>query len=187
MTALAKRGNRRFTVPEYLDWLEREAPPGRYELVAGVPVAMAPERAGHVQVKAEVWRALREAIQHGKAPCQAFTDGMTVQVDDTTAYEPDATVNCGDPVPRDAVILPNPVIVVEVPSPGTRSRDTGQKLADYFQIASILHYLIIDADKRRVIHHRRTEDGRIDTAIVTAGELVLDPPGLAVPITRFYE
>ncbi|NBC31744.1 MAG: Uma2 family endonuclease [Alphaproteobacteria bacterium] len=187
MTAATKPADRRFTVPDYLDWLERKAPPGRYELADGVAVAMAPERAAHVQVKAEVWQALREAIRHGNAPCQAFADGMTVQVDDTTAYEPDATVNCGDPVPRDAVILPNPVIVVEVPSPGTRSRDTGQKLADYFRVPSIRHYLIVDADEPLVIHHRRTEDGRIETAIIRAGALTLDPPGLTIPIERFYE
>ena len=51
---------------------------------------------------------------------------MTVEVD--TDYEPDAVVNCGPPIPDDAVAATNPVIVVEVLSPGTRGIDTGAKL-----------------------------------------------------------
>lgn len=187
MTALANRGEQRFTVPEYLDWLAHLAEPGRYELADGVPIAMAPERVAHIHAKSRVWRALSDAIAAQDMRCEAIGDGAIVQVDEVTAYEPDASVNCGDPLPGNTVILPNPVIVVEVPSPGTRSRDTGQKLADYFRVPSIRHYLIVDADEPLVIHHRRTEDGRIETAIIRAGALTLDPPGLTIPIERFYE
>jgi Uma2 family endonuclease len=42
----------------------------------------------------------------------------------------------------DAVAAPNPVIIVEVLSPGTTSTDTGGKLADYFCVPSVAHYLI---------------------------------------------
>ncbi|HKK30931.1 MAG TPA: hypothetical protein VKA18_11125 [Alphaproteobacteria bacterium] len=57
MTAIAKTEDRRFTVAEYLDWLDRQAEPGRYELVAGVPIAMAPERAALALAEAEAWLA----------------------------------------------------------------------------------------------------------------------------------
>ncbi|NBC31232.1 MAG: Uma2 family endonuclease [Alphaproteobacteria bacterium] len=187
MTAIAKTEGRRFTVAAYLDWLERQAEPGRYELVAGVPVAMAPERVQHMRVKARVWRGLSDAISAAGVACEALPDGATVQVDETTAFEPDASVNCGDPLPGDTVILPNPVIVVEVLSPGTASIDTGRKLAGYFTVPSIRHYLIVDAEKRLVIHHDRTEAGLIETGIVTAGNLVLDPPGLTIAIDRFFD
>ncbi len=41
---------KRMTVPEFLAWVETQES-GRYELIGGQPVAMAPERAEHVQAK----------------------------------------------------------------------------------------------------------------------------------------
>ena len=53
----------RMTVDEFLAWLEDGPAGARYELVAGEAVAMAPERAAHARVKAEVWLALRDGIR----------------------------------------------------------------------------------------------------------------------------
>ena len=47
----------RMTFDEYLAW--RDAVEGRHELVDGVPVAMAAERALHVRTEAAVFDALR--------------------------------------------------------------------------------------------------------------------------------
>src|SRR3712207_9097062 len=59
--------------------------------------------------------------------CEAFADGMTVEIGEDYDYEPDAVVNCGDRLHPDVVAAPNPVIVVEVLSPSTQSTDTGAK------------------------------------------------------------
>ena len=76
------------TVDEFLAWLD-EGPEGmRHELVAGEVVAMAPERAGHARRKAEVWLALRDAIKAAGLTCEALPDGMTIKIDEHTAYEP---------------------------------------------------------------------------------------------------
>jgi Uma2 family endonuclease len=55
----------------------------------------------------------------------------------------DALVYCGPELPPDALLLENPIIVVEVASPSTGRNDATRKLAGYFSLASILHYLII--------------------------------------------
>ncbi len=122
---------------EYRRWAEAQ-PRGRYERVGGEVVAMAPERGAHLEIKAATWLALRQAIAAG-VPCQALPDGATVEIDDETDYEPDAVVNCGERMARDAVAVPNPVVVVEVLSPSTRSVDTGAKLTDYFRVPSVRH------------------------------------------------
>ena len=44
-------------------------------------------------------------------------------------------MNCGEPMADDAVAAPNPVIIVEVLSPGTASVDTGGKLGRLFPCA----------------------------------------------------
>ena len=52
----------------------------------------------------------------------------------------------------DAIAAENPVIIVEVLSPGTVSTDTGGKLADYFQVPSVAHYLIVHPTRRVITH-----------------------------------
>ena len=174
----------RMTADEFILWaMEQE---GRFELASGEVVAMAPERAAHARAKLAVARALGDAIRDGGLPCEAFTDGMAVRVDDATVYEPDASVRCGEPLDADAVEFCDPLVVVEVLSPSTRARDAGAKLADYFRLPSVRHYLILRTDSRSAIHHARDEGGSIATAIVSEGALRLDPPGVAIALEAVF-
>ena len=168
---------------DFRRWCELQ-PTGRYERVDGRIVAMAPERGAHLRVKAAVWKALDRAIAAAGVGCQALPDGATVEAGDSD-YEPDALVNCGEPMGDDAIVAPNPVIVVEVLSPGTAATDTGGKLADYVRVPSIAHYLIVHATRRVVTHHRR-DGGGIATAVVVGGAIALDPPGIVVTVEEIY-
>ncbi|MBV8068367.1 MAG: Uma2 family endonuclease [Acidobacteriaceae bacterium] len=82
-------------------------------------------------------RRLAEAIEAAGLPCQTFVDGMAVQIDSVTSYEPDALVRCGERLPPDAVKVVDPLIVVEVGSPSSLGRDTGVKFTDYFRLPSL--------------------------------------------------
>ena len=177
---------RRMTVDQFLSWAMAQPDGPRYELVGGEVVAMAPERAVHARRKAAVWLALRDGIKAARASCEALPDGMTVKIDERTAYEPDAIVHCEKALPDDTVIVPAPVIVVEVLSPSTATRDTGAKLADYFRLPSLRHYLIVRTDRPTVIHHRRGDGELIETRVVTSGALLLDPPGITLDLDRIY-
>jgi Uma2 family endonuclease len=138
---------------------------------------VAPERWADARLKARIWRALDREITQAGLPCEAAPDGMTGEIDDDTDYEPDALVNCGPPIPDDASAAPNPVVIVEALSPATASVDTGAKLADYFRLASVQHYMLVRPSRREIVHHRRTAGG-ILTRIVTEGAILLDPPGI---------
>lgn len=177
----------RMTTDEFLAWAMAQPEGERYELVAGEVVAMAPERSAHALVKARVWRALHDALAQAGLRCTAYPDGMAVEIEEGTVYEPDALVRCGEPLPDDAVKVPDPVIVVEVVSPSSGGRDTGVKLAGYFRLASVRHYLIVRTEGRGVIHHRRDAEGTIQTRILTGGLLELDPPGVAVGVDSFFD
>ena len=82
---------KRRTVDEFLVWAETQ-PERRFELVHGQPIAMSPDRARHAETKAEIYVALRNAIHRAALPCHVLPDGMTVRVDDETAFEPDALI-----------------------------------------------------------------------------------------------
>ena len=175
---------KKLTVDEFLAWVTDK--PGRYEIYAGHVYAMAPERAGHAKVKFAVQTELKRAIAAAGLPCHMLPDGMTVRVADDTAHEPDALVYCGAEVPASQVEIANPIIVVEVLSPSTRHIDASAKLAGYFQLSSVQHYLIVDPEGRPVLHHQRQADGTILTRVVPGGVLKLDPPGLEADLGAFF-
>lgn len=183
MTLRLPETGRRYTRDEYRQWCEAQ-PTGRYERVDGRIVAMAPERGAHLRMKAAVYKALERAIASARVDCQALPDGATVETGDSD-YEPDALVNCGEPMADEAVAAPNPVIVVEVLSPGTAATDTVSKRAAYFQVPSIAHYLVIHPTRRMVMHHRRTAAG-IDTMTIVNGPVELSPPGLVITVEELY-
>jgi len=76
--------------------------------------------------------------------------------------------------------------VVEVLSEGTAARDHGVKLAGYFSLQSVAHYLVLDADNRMAIHHKRGLGDMIETRILKQGQLRLDPPGLEIPVQDLF-
>jgi Uma2 family endonuclease len=180
------------TVEEFLPWAEGKE--GRWELHDGVPVMMssadpammAPERAVHARTKFRAAKTLDGAVARAGLTCEVFTDGMAIRVDARTTYEPDASVACGLPVPADAVEIDNPVIVVEVLSPSTAAIDHGRKLSGYFSIPSVQHYLILDPERRVVIHHKRGASDAIETRVLTGGVARLDPPGFEVAVEALF-
>ena len=173
----------RMTVDQFLVWAEGQ--PGRWELVDGEPVRMAPERARHNKIKYLVCRALDDAVAAAGLDCEVFTDGMTVQIDSETCYEPDAAVQCGLKQDLDSVALPSPLIVVEVASPSSSKIDTTTKLIDYFKVASVSHYLILVPERRTVIHHSR-DAVTIRTETVIGGTLRLDPPAIVIAVDNLW-
>ena len=101
-------------------------------------------------------------------------------------FEPDAQVYCGDKIRGPTLEVPNPVVIVEVLSPTTRRVDVGAKLAGYFRLPSVAHYLIVDPTQPTVIHHARGTGDIIATRVVTEGGIVLDPPGIELSLADIY-
>jgi Uma2 family endonuclease len=186
----------RMTVEEFVLWSEQQ-PSGKYELEDGYVVvkrlpwgqttpaladgtpSMQSERAPHTRAKLAAVIALKVAIGKSGVPCEAFTEGLTVKITDQRGYEPDALVNYGDKVGNE-LIAPNPIIVVEVLSPSTAAKDMGVKVRDYFTVPSMQHYLIVDLDRRVVIHHQRHTVADLLTSFHSTGAIRLDPPGIVV-------
>jgi Uma2 family endonuclease len=172
------------TVEEFLPWAEGKE--GRWELHDGVPVMMSPERLAHVRTKARAARALEDALHLAGFPCEAVADGLTVKVNSGATFEPDASVVCGPRRSDDTTVVTDPVIVVEVLSPSTAAIDHGRKLSGYFSLPSVQHYLILDPERRVVIHHKRGAGDAIETRVLTEGAARLDPPGFEVAVEALF-
>ena len=181
---------RKMTADEFLAWAEslpKEA--GKFELWDGeVIVRHGPgfeeERSEHWDTKGAMYRALHDAIKRAGLPCFAAVDGPMVRLSPNRMARPDVLVYCGPRVPRGVQEVPDPIILVEVLSPSTKKRDHGVKLQGYFTLPSLFHYLIIDPDRQRLVHHKRRAGTTIEPHIVTGPGLQLDPPGLDVDLTE---
>ena len=183
---MAEPARKPMTVDEFLAWSLTWEEGERYELVAGEPIRMASERSRHALVKLDAALALQRAVTEAGRDCTVWPDGMTVRVDETTAFEPDAAIQCGPRPDPDATTLEAPVVVVEVLSPGTSGVDNGLKLMGYFAVPSIAHYLIVDPQRKAALHHARGAGDAAATRILRGGPLALDPPGITVEIEAFF-
>ena len=173
---------RAMTVEEYLAWSDSQSERQRTELINGQIVTMPAERLAHTSVKASAFLTLRQAIAAAGLPCTALPDGPGVRIDDHTVYEPDALVFCGGAPPPTSMLIPNPVILVEVLSPTTSHHDTSAKLIGYFKLPSVAHYLVIDPEARTVTHHGR---GQMPN-LLSRGPLRLDPPGIDLTVEDLF-
>jgi hypothetical protein len=94
-------------------------------------------------------------------------------------------MNCGDPGPPDSLLAPSAIIVVEVLSPSSRGIDASITPTGYFRLASVMHCLIFELQRRLVLHYRR-EDARLTLSFVKDGDLTLDRPGLSTKLDETF-
>lgn len=172
-TARTKLNSSRF-----LQWSKAQGK--RYELADGELVEMAAEKAKHALMKHAAAKALESGIAAAALDCTVFPDGMSLVIDDAHVRLPDAAVQCG-PIDPESVVLDSPIVLVEVTSPSSVSRDESEKLIEYFLVPSVAHYLLLSPEQRKVVHFRRADDsGRFEARILSEGRIDLTPPGFSV-------
>ncbi len=175
----------RMTNDEFLAWSAQQER-GKYELIDGIVIMQQNQRWAHVEAKTTIFDALRLAIKQSGVSYFAVPDGQGVRIREGRTFEPDALVA---PLPKpapDALSIDDPIIVVEVLSPSTAQIDVTVKLKGYFEVPSVQHYLIVDPDGRTITHHKRTSGPALETRILDAGLLQLDPPGITLDVGALF-
>jgi Uma2 family endonuclease len=146
----------RFTLADYLAWENEQ--PERHEFHRGEVFAMVGARRVHAVV---VQNLAREIGNHLKGSgCRAFSESAKLQIGDDTVLYPDVFVTRDKADLATDVVFRAPLLVVEVLSPATQGYDRSQKFAFYRRIPSLLEYILVDPDTRRVEAFRRDGDGR---------------------------
>lgn len=146
----------RMTAQEFLAWDEHETL--RREFVRGEVFAMAGAEEAHVTLTGNVYTALRAHLRG--SPCRTFMVDMKLRVEAADCFfYPDVLVTCSE-VDRDQPkIKRDPLLVVEVLSPGTAAYDRGDKFADYRLLPNLREYLLVDPATRRCDLYRKGDDG----------------------------
>ena len=176
----------RMDADAFMRWYDEQADGPRYELLDGQVFQPERESVLHARVKMRVAEALRQQIVARGLRGEAMGDGMCVRVDAHSVFIPDAWLRCGLPLPGLAVLVEDPLIVVEIVAFAAQPVDALAKLAHYFNSPAVAHYLIVLATHECAIHHRRLADGQIVTRVLRAGVIRFDPPGVELDLAEVW-
>jgi Uma2 family endonuclease len=132
----------------YLAWLGGQPETSHFEFDGARPVAMAPATVGHNRIG----RNIRDIIGHKLptgTPCDIYGPQDAIETVGGALREPDAFIACSRP-PRGEVVVPAPVVVFEVLSPGreNRQRDEQEKVDEYEAVPTILRYVVVESECR---------------------------------------
>jgi len=176
---------KRMTVAEFLRW--EDGTDTRYELLAGSPVAMAPPAIAHGILSLRLGARIDAALR-SRSPCFGQSEAGIARPDrDDTCYIADLAVTCTPPE-RGQQLLQDPLLIVEILSPGTALYDRQTKVSDYRRIPSVEEILLIDSASIFAEVLRREGDRWI-TEIVRGPQatLSLASIGLTTPMSELYE
>ncbi len=177
----------RLSVEEYLALEEKSEV--RHEYVAGYIFAMAGATDAHNVIAINVATILRPHLR--RSGCRVYMVDMKVRVEAVDAfYYPDVMVTC-EPFEAKSVFKSRPILLVEVLSPGTELTDRREKLSAYFKLESLVEYVLISQDEKRVEIYRRGKGGVTQMLILREGDEVRfeSPPNgpLTLTMDDIYE
>jgi Uma2 family endonuclease len=173
------------TLEEFLRW--EDGTDTRYELIGGVPSAMAPPARAHGMLCARLAGVIDAALR-SQRPCTAQTEAGIARPDrDDSCYVADLAVTCR-PDKRGEQLVEDPILVVEISSPGTERHDRQIKVPAYRQIAGLNEILLINSEIAYAEVFRREGDRWI-TEFVQGQDAVLhlSSIGLRIPMVELYE
>jgi Uma2 family endonuclease len=174
----------RFTLEEFLGW--EAIQPQRHEYWRGEVFAMVGGNRGHGRVVANLVRHLGNQLDG--TPCQAFSEGMKVQVGRDAVLYPDVFVTCDRTFVAEQAAFDAPILIVEVLSPSTQAYDRSGKFAIYRRLASLREYVLIDPQTRRIDLFRLGDDGLWNLLDMTdEAELDLASVGCRIALVEVFK
>jgi Uma2 family endonuclease len=182
---MADAAVRKMTADEFFDWDSGDD--RRYQLIDGVPVAMAPPSEAHAVLLAVLAQKLGEALDK-RRPCTVRIPGaVRPAARNDRVWEPDLAVTC-TPHRRGQKGTADPLLVVEILSPGTERGDRFDKLIDYQLVPSIEEIVLVGQDRMAAEVYRR--EGSTWTIELVAGanqSLRLRSISAEIPLGGLYE
>ena len=174
---MSERAVSRMSPEEFLEWgLHQDR---RYELIHGVPVAMAGSNQAHDTVVGNALGMLYGQLR-GQT-CRKFTADIAVRIPAGNIRRADAGIDCG-PYDRNATSASAPFLVLEVLSPSTRDFDMFGKLEEYKSVATLRHIVLVDPDTPQVFHWSRPDGGAWRHVLLEGLDAVIEFPEIEVSL-----
>jgi len=173
------------TLDEFLAW--EDGTDTRYELIGGFPVAMAPPARAHGILCARL-AGMIDVVLGSRRPCTVQSEAGIARSDrNDSCYVADLAVTCR-PYKRGEQLVQDPLLIVEVLSPGTERHDRQTKVPAYREIDSVQEILLIDPEAAYGEVFRRKGDAWfIEIVRGRDADLYLSSLELRLPMAELYE
>jgi Uma2 family endonuclease len=168
------------TLAEFLHWEERQELRYEFDGIQSVDITGGTLR--HDSIGGTL-RALLHQRLRGNA-CRPWGPNSKIEVQGRIRY-PDASVSCTMGRPGDTIV-PAPVVVFEVLSPGTSRTDRIEKLREYQATPSIQRYVILELDSVAAMVFSRHGDGWTGSALTEADVLRMPEIGIELGLAVIY-
>jgi Uma2 family endonuclease len=174
------------TVREFLEW---DSPEGYlWQLIDGVPVAMAPPAPLHGAIQSETCRLIGNHLVARGSPCTVIsTPGVIPRFQsDRNFMVPDLAVTCSSTDVTGKAVH-EPVLLIEILSPSNHA-ETWRNVWAYLTIPTLREILVIRTAAIGVELLRRGDDGNWPERPLTivSGSFTLSSIGLDLPVAAPY-
>lgn len=174
------------TVQAFLAWDPGDG--ATYELVDGIPHAMAPGSNVHAYLQNELGRLIGNHLRTRRSACDVLANpGIVPHLMSAHNFRvPDLGVTCTPLAPGQAA-LSDPVLLIEILSPGNQAK-TWANVWTYTSIHSVREILVLSSTAVAAEVLRRTPDGSWPEAPepVRDGVLRLASIGIEVMFAELY-
>lgn len=167
------------TVADFLDWENGQE--DRWEFDGFQPVAMVGASPRHNRLAGNLEFALRRRL---RAPCVVYRETVRLRLATSVRY-PDLMVVCTPVLPRAAEIT-DPVVIVEILSPGTFRTDRIEKNREYAAHPSIQRYILLEQDAIAAEVYARDGERWVRSTVTGDGVLALPEIGIEMPLAEAY-
>jgi Uma2 family endonuclease len=184
MSAVVRSQDRLLSHEEY--FALEQAENWRYEYRAGQVFAMAGGSESHALISSNILVGLANALRN--KPCRVYGADMKLHIAQRDRFVyPDVQVLCEKGV-RTRQYVENPVLIVEVLSPGTQADDRNDKFSDYRSIAALEYYLLVSQHcVRAELYEREAENRWLLTEYRGEGDgLALPRLGIELSLADLY-
>lgn len=170
---------------EFLVW---DAPGKRWQLIEGVPQAMAPSNRTHGAIAAELSRLIGNHLRDRDSPCSVLVEpGIVPRVRANANFRiPDLGVTCTG-YDAEEPYLSEPVLLIEILSPSNKA-ETWSNVWTYTSLPTVREILVVHSDEIAVELLRRQADGSwpAQPLPVREGTLTLECIEFGCDVAEFY-
>jgi Uma2 family endonuclease len=175
------------TVDEFYLFTDSRPDEEKWELIDGDPVLNASPSGLHQVIIGNVLVALVQREREGALPWRAIP-GIGIRASETSRPEPDVMV-----IPKNLVgpdrfkrDTENALVLFEVTSPSTSSRDMKWKRATYTSLLSLAHYVVIAQDAVDVVVFARDNGFAEQRYRSTRDGIEFPALGVSLPLSEIY-
>ena len=172
------------SVDEYLDFENKSDV--KHEFDNGYIVAMVGASRPHNLITGGLFAAIKTKLKG--SDCRVYMSDMKLHIQ-TPEYDrfyyPDIMVAC-DPNPVSEFYEDKPILVVEVLSPSTETRDKLEKLAAYGAIVPLKEYIIIAQDRVEVNRYSMENRKALLTQYGDGDTLEMESINMSIPVKDLY-